>query len=127
VEAPALICPECGGVLTERSEAGMTQWACRVGHRYSPESLVDAQAQDVEAAMWAAVRALEDRRELLERLARQVADQGHPRSARSFSRRAAEAGEQAQAVRAVLSRASAAALRALDGGEAEAVRGEAAG
>jgi two-component system CheB/CheR fusion protein len=37
------------------------QWECRVGHRYSPESLADAQAGDVEAALWAGIRALEDR------------------------------------------------------------------
>jgi hypothetical protein len=29
------------------------QWRCHVGHRYSPESLADAQAAAVEAAMWA--------------------------------------------------------------------------
>ena len=65
------ICPECGGVLSEHTEAGLTQWRCRVGHRYSPESLADAQAEDVEAALWAAVRALEDRQALLERMAAQ--------------------------------------------------------
>lgn len=30
------ICPECGGVLSERSVGTMLQWECRVGHRYSP-------------------------------------------------------------------------------------------
>jgi len=38
------ICPECGGVLTERSEAGVVLWECGVGHRYSPERLADVQA-----------------------------------------------------------------------------------
>jgi two-component system, chemotaxis family, protein-glutamate methylesterase/glutaminase len=30
------VCPECGGVLTERREAGVLQWWL-VGHRYSPD------------------------------------------------------------------------------------------
>jgi two-component system chemotaxis response regulator CheB len=100
------ICPECGGVLSEHREAGMTQWRCRVGHRYSPESLADAQAEDVEAGLWAAVRALEDRQALLERMAVQLEARHQPRSARSFSRRAREAAAQAQAVRRALSEAA---------------------
>ncbi len=48
--AVTTICPDCGGVLSERSAAGMTQWECRVGHRYSPQSLADAQAENVESA-----------------------------------------------------------------------------
>jgi len=39
------VCPECGAVLSERAEAGMLQWECRVGHRYSPDALIDAQAE----------------------------------------------------------------------------------
>jgi two-component system chemotaxis response regulator CheB len=96
------ICPECGGVLSERHEAGVVQWECRVGHRYSPESLLNAQAGDVEAAMWAAVRALEDRRLMLERMARQFHAQEQSISARSMQRRASEAARQAHAVREAL-------------------------
>lgn len=47
------ICPECGGVLSEPHEAGVVQWERRVGHRYSPDSLLRAQGEDVEGAIWA--------------------------------------------------------------------------
>lgn len=100
------ICPECGGVLTERREPGTTLWQCRVGHRYSPDSLLDAQAIDVEAAMWAAVRALEDRGRLLERMANQLEPRGQTRSARSFRDKAQVMHEQARAVKEVLGRAA---------------------
>jgi two-component system chemotaxis response regulator CheB len=82
-----------------------------VGHRYSPESLLDAQAADVEAAMWAAVRALEDRRRLLERMASQFRGRRQPGLAEAMHRRAAEAGNQARAVREALARAAATSLR----------------
>ena len=52
------VCPECGGVLTERTEAGVLVWECRLGHRYSPRTPVDARAQGTEGAPWAGVRAL---------------------------------------------------------------------
>ena len=115
------ICPECGGVLSERTEAGVTQWKCRVGHRYTAQSLIDAQAGDVEAALWVAVRALEDRRILLERMARQLEAVGQSRSAHSFRRRALDAHTHAGAVRGALAQAAATSLRALDEAEAAGV------
>jgi two-component system chemotaxis response regulator CheB len=98
------VCPECGGVLSERPEAGMAVWECRVGHRYSPDSLVENQAVSIEAALWAAVRALEDRSGLLERMADQFEPRGQRISARSFRDRAKSAREQARTVREALER-----------------------
>jgi two-component system chemotaxis response regulator CheB len=102
---PAVIaCPDCGGVLSERMEAGVAIWECRVGHRYSPESLVDAQSVSIETALWAAIRALEERERLLDRMARRCESRDQPRSAQSFRRRARVAGEQAAVVRDAVSR-----------------------
>jgi two-component system chemotaxis response regulator CheB len=116
-------CPECGGVLTEHSEAGVPQWQCRVGHRYSPESLADAQGQGVEAALWAAIRALEERSVLLERLGAQARERGLQQSARSFFRRASEARAQAAVVRSALGQAAATTLQAVaDSEEVESER-----
>lgn len=109
-------CPECGGVLSENREAGVTQWRCKVGHRYSPESLADAQAESVEGAMWAAVRALEDRQALLERMGSQLESRGHVRSAASFRTRAREAAGHAEAVRAALADAASTTLQAAEDG-----------
>jgi two-component system chemotaxis response regulator CheB len=111
-------CPECGGVLSENREAGVTQWRCKVGHRYSPESLADAQAESVEAAMWAAVRALEDRQMLLERMGVQLETRGHMRSAASFRGRAVEAASQARVVRGALAEAASTTLQMVEDGGA---------
>lgn len=117
-----LICPECGGVLSEHEEAGVSQWGCRVGHRYSPETLADAQAEDVEAALWTAMRALSDRCRLLRRLADKAQSRGERSSAGAFRRRARQADQQAEMVRGVLVRAGGSALRKVadeEGGQAE--------
>jgi two-component system chemotaxis response regulator CheB len=108
------VCPECGGVLSERLEGGMTHWGCRVGHRYSPESLADAQAQGIEASLWAAIRALEDREALLKRLADQAHAREQQRSARAFRHTAETAGDHARAVRDALTQAAATTLRMVD-------------
>ena len=112
-ETVTTICPDCGGVLSERAEAGFVLWECRVGHRYSPESLADAQADDVESALWAALRVLEDRSRLLERMADQFERGAQARSARSFRNRAASAREQALTVRSALAGAADGTLRTL--------------
>jgi two-component system chemotaxis response regulator CheB len=93
-------------VLSEQVEAGVSVWECRVGHRYSQEGLIDAQAVNIESALWGAIRALEDRGRLLERMARESEARGMTRSARSFRHRAEAAAEQARAVREALTRAT---------------------
>jgi len=117
-----VVCPECGGVLRQRAEGQVTQWECRVGHRYSPDSLLESQARQVESALWAAVRALEDREALLARLAEQAESRGQSRSARGFRIRATAAGDNARIVRQALGHTAETTLRMVeDPGEGEEV------
>jgi two-component system chemotaxis response regulator CheB len=105
------VCPECGGVLSERTEAGVLQWECRVGHRYSSDTLIDAQANGVEGALWAAIRALADRGALLQRMAQQAEQRGQARSAHRFRGQSKTASEQAEIVRQALAGSAGTTLR----------------
>jgi two-component system chemotaxis response regulator CheB len=67
-----LTCPECGGVLHESGEGPLTRFSCQVGHIYSPESLANGQADALEGALWGALRSLEERADLLRRMARRA-------------------------------------------------------
>lgn len=109
-----IVCPECGGVLTETVEAGVPRWECHVGHLYSPDSLSLAQSREVERALWTAMRMLRDRAALLRRLADQAQTREHRHSERAFRDRAAQADGQAESVLRVL-RDSADALGAAAG------------
>jgi two-component system, chemotaxis family, protein-glutamate methylesterase/glutaminase len=113
------VCPECGGVLIERTEAGMPQWECHVGHRYSPTSLADAQGDRVEMALWTAVRMLRDRSALLHRMADQSESRGQPRSAERFRAQAEDASRQAELVREALAHAAAGTLSEIADDDAE--------
>jgi two-component system chemotaxis response regulator CheB len=119
------VCPDCGGVLTEERQAGVLQWHCHVGHRYSPESLADAQAASVETALWAAVRALEERAALMERMAENFQSGRQPGSATRFRNKASDAVEQAGRVRAVVHSAAAVALSVADDDDPEDIEQEA--
>jgi two-component system chemotaxis response regulator CheB len=62
-------CPECHGVLWEVREGKLLQFRCRVGHTYGSESLVVELSGASEAALWAALRALEEKAAMQRRIA----------------------------------------------------------
>ena len=53
-------CPDCNGTLWELQDGNLLRYRCRVGHAYSVGSMVEAQAEAVERALWEAVRVLEE-------------------------------------------------------------------
>jgi two-component system, chemotaxis family, protein-glutamate methylesterase/glutaminase len=101
-EPAELSCPECGGPLWERGEGEFVQFACRVGHVYSPESLIAEQGTSLEQALWSATRGLYERADLYRRLARRA--EGKSALVERFERRANAAEEHAEAVRDALAR-----------------------
>jgi two-component system chemotaxis response regulator CheB len=98
----AFSCPACGGVLWELDDADLLRFRCRVGHAYTADGAVQAQGETVEAALWTALRALQERAQLSERLAARVGGAGAKQSQARFTEFAREAREQAEVIRRVL-------------------------
>lgn len=99
-------CPQCGGVLEECKEGGMLRFRCRVGHVYSPESLLADQTEAVEKALWAAIRSMEEQAEFSDRLAGTSREKKRPSLARRFSEKADASRENATVLRDLLQRTS---------------------
>ena len=95
-------CPACGGVLWEAPEEGDTRFVCRVGHGYSPESLMLAQGETVEDALWVGLRALKEHEEIARRLATHATDTDQEATRRRYEARAAEAERRAASIEQVL-------------------------
>ena len=97
-----LSCPECGGTLWELQDGDALRYRCRVGHAFGPFSLDEAQEDALEAALWAAMRALEERAALSKSLASRLEGDALDRQRRRFEQRAHEAEQHAGANRDVL-------------------------
>jgi two-component system chemotaxis response regulator CheB len=95
----AFVCPTCAGVLWEIEDGSLVRYRCRVGHAFSPESLLAGQSAALEAAVWAAFRALDERASLLKRLAENARRRPYPRVADRFARQAADAERNATLIR----------------------------
>jgi two-component system, chemotaxis family, protein-glutamate methylesterase/glutaminase len=77
-ELTPLTCPECGGTLWQRDEYGVERFRCRVGHAYSAHRLLGGKGAAVEAALWAAIVALDERAEVSDRMAKRLTGAGRP-------------------------------------------------
>lgn len=66
-------CPDCQGTLFLVRDQDFVRFRCRVGHLYSPESMLEAQSENVERLMWAAARSLEEHAEYTRQMAGQIA------------------------------------------------------
>jgi two-component system, chemotaxis family, protein-glutamate methylesterase/glutaminase len=97
-----LNCPECGGALWETRDGNVLQYRCHVGHGYTAQTLLNAHADRVEQALWAAVRILEENAALQRRMADRMRERGLKISTERFEAQAAEREEHANTLRAIL-------------------------
>jgi two-component system chemotaxis response regulator CheB len=100
--ASVFTCPECHGNLWEMQDGELVRFRCRVGHAYSAETLLEEQSGALEGALWAALRALEEKSALARRLARRAAEQGHTLVVERFEEQEADARQRARLLRDAL-------------------------
>jgi len=95
-------CPDCGGVLWELNGEEILRFRCRVGHAYTAESLSAEQNEQVESALWAAMRALEEGASLAKRLAARAESHKQPRITKRFQQQAKDKMAQAEVLRKLI-------------------------
>lgn len=100
-----LSCPDCNGTLYEvEADASIVRYRCRVGHAWSPESLLAQQGLELESALWIALRTLEDKAALNRRMAQDSEARGRMLTATRFGEAAEESSHAAELVRRLLVR-----------------------
>lgn len=86
----ALSCPQCSGVLSEIEAGSPLRFRCQVGHAFTAEVVADAQQGAVDEAIRVALRIIEERAYLVERMAQDAERSKRPRSATGFLAKAQE-------------------------------------
>lgn len=98
----AYTCPECHGTLWEVDEGELMRFRCRVGHAYSADHLLSGQADNLEAALWMALRTLEERAQLSGDMAKRASKSNLSRAAKRFQEAHDEAEHAAGTLRELL-------------------------
>lgn len=97
-------CPDCGGVLWEIEEGEYVRFRCRVGHAYSPETMLGAQDDVLEEALWSAVKTLEESARLSHRLAVSERQRGNSWLVARFEEKEKQARDRVEVIRRYLLR-----------------------
>lgn len=97
-----LTCPDCHGLLWELRGGALLRYRCQVGHAYSAESMLSAQSDSLERALWAALRALEERAALVRQLAENSRNHNRDFAANQFEGKALEMEQHAEVMRHIV-------------------------
>jgi two-component system, chemotaxis family, protein-glutamate methylesterase/glutaminase len=95
-------CPECGGPLWSLRDGRLQRYRCHTGHTYGVEGLLSAQNLQIEQALWAAIKGLDQRSQVLLNLSRDESMRRRPAAAKNFETEAAQIRAHAQTLRDVL-------------------------
>ncbi len=94
-----LTCPDCGGVLSTVRDGKPLRFRCQVGHAHTAETVAKQQENAVDEALRVALRVIEERAELVSRMAADGRNSGHRAMAQMYQDRADEYRQQAETIR----------------------------
>ncbi|HTV20008.1 MAG TPA: chemotaxis protein CheB [Polyangiaceae bacterium] len=98
----ALSCPECGGPLWGVRDGRVQRFRCHTGHTYGVDGLLSSQGTQIEQALWAAIKGLEQRSQLLRDLAREESSNRRLAAGKGFDSESKRLSLHAQTLRDVL-------------------------
>lgn len=93
------VCPECHGGLWELIDSHPPRFRCHTGHAFTARTLQDTLATAADEAIWSGLRALQERRFLLEQMARRLHESGEQARAAPLEEAARRLHRQADALR----------------------------
>jgi two-component system, chemotaxis family, protein-glutamate methylesterase/glutaminase len=97
-----LTCPACGGGLSESLQQGSTQFRCHLGHAYTADHLMVEQRDQLENALWSALRGLREHAALQRRMFVRAMDSGLQALAEQYAANARQSMSQAEVIRRAL-------------------------
>jgi two-component system chemotaxis response regulator CheB len=83
-------CPDCGGGLWEIIDDNLVRYRCHTGHSYNSDELYIRQTESLENTLWVALRMLDERKDLMKKMAKEESRKGWTRSSQYKLERVAE-------------------------------------
>ena len=83
-------CPDCGGGLWQLKNDNFTRYRCHTGHVYTQEEFERKHKEALESTLWVALRMLEERKQLMEKMSREETSKGWIQQAERKMERAIE-------------------------------------
>jgi two-component system chemotaxis response regulator CheB len=99
-----LACPDCHGVMWEIEEGDLVRYRCHVGHAYTAEAMRVAIDDNLTRALGSALRALDERIAVTQKLRDKAVASGHTQSAEWWTRSIEENEREADLIRASIVR-----------------------
>lgn len=94
-----LTCPQCGGVMSEVRGGHPLRFRCQIGHAMTADAFASEQENAVDEAMRVALRVIEERAELVDRMAKEGEASGRRAVSEMYRDRAAEYRAYADTIR----------------------------
>jgi two-component system chemotaxis response regulator CheB len=101
-QASVFTCPDCGGVLFEIEDSGAPRYRCSIGHAYGAQSLAAGKDANVEEALSAALRALQESERLSRRLMANLREKDFPLTLKELQAKAEAQERHAHVIRELL-------------------------
>jgi two-component system chemotaxis response regulator CheB len=95
----ALSCPACGGVMSQIERRPPLRFRCQVGHSYTAEALASEKEGTVDEAVRVALRIMEERAVLTDKMADDARRSGRDAAANSYKQRVQESRAYAETLR----------------------------
>lgn len=100
--ATTLTCPDCGGVLSTIAEGESLRFRCQIGHGHTVKSVLHQQQGEIYQALQVALRIVQERADLVDRMRLQAVKAGRRGMAEMYSQRAIEYRCYAETIRRAL-------------------------
>jgi two-component system chemotaxis response regulator CheB len=95
----ALTCPQCGGVMSQVRGSKPLRFRCQVGHALTADALAKEQENTIDEALRVALRIIEERAELVHRMAEDGRNSGRRAVAEMYDERSVEYRRYADIIR----------------------------
>jgi len=100
-----LSCPACAGVLSQVRRSPPLRFRCQIGHGYTAEALANEQEGSIDDAIRVALRIVEERAVLTEKMAEEARRDGLPFSAAAYERTSTQSRDHVKTLREALRKA----------------------